>query len=146
MHLILPQGFDMIAYRIIIVDDEPCIRDSIVMYLENFGFEVVTAEDPTVCEALAQNHMCVQEQACGDIILVDQHMPNMTGIEFIERRVKRGCKGVLTQTALMSGYLSECEREKLDSLGCHYFEKPVALKTIKAWIEKVLQTENPCLH
>jgi CheY-like chemotaxis protein len=132
----------MNSYRIIIIDDEPCIRDSIVIYLEHLGFEVVAAEDPTVCEALAHDHPCVQEHACGDIILVDQHMPNMTGIEFIERRIKRGCKGVLRQTALMSGNLSGRDIEKLDSLGCHYFEKPVALTTIKAWIDNVIQHEN----
>jgi CheY-like chemotaxis protein len=136
----------MNSHRIIIVDDEPCIRDSIAMYLEGLGFEVIAAEDPTVCEALAHDHTCVREEACGDIILVDQHMPHMTGVEFIERRVKRGCKAILKQTAVMSGSLSESDREKLDGLGCHYFEKPVALATIKAWIEKVLLNENPCLQ
>ena len=127
-------------------DDEPCIRDSIVMYLEDLGFEVVAAEDPTVCEALAHDHSCIQKQACGDIILVDQHILNMTGVEFIERRIKRGCKGVLTQTAIMSGNLSEHDRGKLDSLGCHYFEKPVALTTIKAWIDNVMQLEKALPH
>jgi CheY-like chemotaxis protein len=63
-------------YRILIVDDEPCLRDLGKMLLEAQGYEVRCAEDGF--EGLA-----ALKQSLPDIIISDLQMPNMNGFEFL---------------------------------------------------------------
>jgi CheY-like chemotaxis protein len=126
--------------RIIVIDDDVAIRELYTLYFEELGYQVVAAADPTVCESLLNAHNCQKNAPCGEIILVDMHMPKMTGLEFITRRVELGCKSVLKQTALLSGNLTDSDQDTLNRLGCHYFHKPVRMSQIHAWVESVMQT------
>ena len=63
-------------YRILIVDDEPSLRDLGKMLLEAQGYEVLCAEDGF--EGLA-----ALKQSLPDIIISDLRMPNMNGFEFL---------------------------------------------------------------
>lgn len=67
--------------RILIVDDEDYIRNLLVEILEGAGYEVLTAADGK--EALG-----ILEQHKVDLIMTDIIMPDMEGIEFINK-VKR---------------------------------------------------------
>ena len=63
--------------KILAIDDEPVIRDSIASYLEDSGFNVLQAGDGM--EGLA----LFREQA-PDLILLDLRMPEMDGLAFLE--------------------------------------------------------------
>jgi PAS domain S-box-containing protein len=63
--------------KILAIDDEPVIRDSIASYLEDSGFKVLQAGDGK--EGLS---LC-REQA-PDLILLDLRMPEMDGLAFLE--------------------------------------------------------------
>lgn len=63
-------------YRILIVDDEPSLRQLGKMLLEAQGYEVQCAEDGF--EGLA-----ALKQSLPDIIISDLRMPNMNGFEFL---------------------------------------------------------------
>lgn len=67
---------DLSHARILIIDDEDLIRQSIATYLEDSGFEVLQADDgPTGLQtAHAQNP---------DVILLDLRMPEMDGLEVL---------------------------------------------------------------
>lgn len=64
------------SYRILIVDDEPSLRQVGKMLLEAQGYEVHSASDGF--EALA-----TMKKALPDLIISDLRMPNMNGFEFL---------------------------------------------------------------
>jgi CheY-like chemotaxis protein len=63
-------------YRILLVDDEPDIRQVGTMLLASKGYEVLCAEDGF--EGLA-----APKRSLPDIIISDLRMPNMNGFEFL---------------------------------------------------------------
>lgn len=64
------------SYRLLVVDDEPSIRDLLQTSLSKEGYEVRVAKDGF--DALAQ-----MRGALPDVILTDLKMPNMSGFEFL---------------------------------------------------------------
>jgi CheY-like chemotaxis protein len=64
--------------RVLVVDDDPDIRETIASLLEDHGFEVFTARHGQ--DALAQLHAV----GAPDLILLDLLMPVMDGVEFIQ--------------------------------------------------------------
>jgi CheY-like chemotaxis protein len=63
-------------YRILVVDDEPLIRETSALVLTEQGYEIRTAGDGF--EALVE-----LRQALPDMIISDLSMPNMSGFEFL---------------------------------------------------------------
>lgn len=66
------------SYRIMVVDDEPRITDTVALVLQRHGYETATAYDGN--SALAQ---CSEFRP--DLLLTDVIMPGMDGIELSER-------------------------------------------------------------
>jgi CheY-like chemotaxis protein len=66
----------MNSHRILVVDDEPTIRDSMFMLLASVGYEVTTATDGL--DALLQ----LKTKTC-ELIISDLNMPKMSGFEFL---------------------------------------------------------------
>jgi CheY-like chemotaxis protein len=64
------------SHRILVVDDDPTIRDTAAVVLRSKGYEVRTAEDGF--DALLE-----LRRALPDIIISDLKMPNMSGFEFL---------------------------------------------------------------
>ncbi len=65
-------------HRIVVIDDEAAIRDSLKMILEYDGYECVLA--PSGQAGLA----CVEREA-PDLVFVDIKMPGMDGIEVLRK-------------------------------------------------------------
>jgi len=63
-------------YRILIVEDEPSLREVGKLLLEAQGYEVLCAED-------GFDGLLALKQALPDIIISDLLMPNMNGFEFL---------------------------------------------------------------
>ena len=63
-------------YRILLVDDDPMVLESMAMVLESDGYEVLTAKHGL--DALVQ-----LEHALPDIVISDLNMPEMSGFEFL---------------------------------------------------------------
>ena len=63
-------------FRILVVDDEPLIRETARMILEAEGYEVLTAAD-----GLEGLHSL--SKSLPDLIISDLNMPRMTGFEFL---------------------------------------------------------------
>ena len=64
--------------RLLVVDDEATQRDMLASILGRAGYEVLTAA--TGAEALAQ-----LEAGAFDLLLTDQRMPEMDGLELLDR-------------------------------------------------------------
>ena len=69
------------AHRILVAEDNPVMLDVIRFNLIRAGFEVVTARDGA--EAIA--HL---EQQQFDIVLLDNQMPGLTGVEVCQSSVR----------------------------------------------------------
>src|SRR3954462_1854461 len=64
--------------RILVIDDEAPIRDSLKMTLEYEGYEFIGA-------ATGQEGLALAEREAPDLVLLDVKMPGMDGIEGLGR-------------------------------------------------------------
>src|SRR5881396_1951500 len=64
--------------RILVIDDEAAIRDSLRMTLEYEGYEFVGA-------ATGQEGLALVERESPDLVLLDVKMPGMDGLEVLDR-------------------------------------------------------------
>jgi two-component system, NtrC family, nitrogen regulation response regulator NtrX len=64
--------------RILVIDDEAAIRDSLKMTLEYEGYEFVGA-------ATGQEGIALAEREAPDLVLLDVKMPGMDGLEVLDR-------------------------------------------------------------
>jgi two-component system nitrogen regulation response regulator NtrX len=68
----------MAKSRILVIDDEAAIRDSLRMTLEYEGYEFVGA-------ATGQEGLALAERETPDLVILDVKMPGMDGIEVLDR-------------------------------------------------------------
>ncbi|HQH26830.1 MAG TPA: response regulator, partial [Oligoflexia bacterium] len=116
---------------ILIVDDEGNIRALAASLLMKIGFSVFTASSGI--EAL---QMLRQNPEGFDLVVTDQTMPQMTGLELAVslRQIRPDLKIVL-----MSGYSDQITEERLQQCGISRFlPKPVAPAALTAAIHEVL--------
>jgi two-component system nitrogen regulation response regulator NtrX len=64
--------------RILVIDDEAAIRDSLRMTLEYEGYECLTA-------ATGQEGLALADREAPDLVLLDVKMPGMDGLEVLDR-------------------------------------------------------------
>src|SRR5215204_3047030 len=68
----------MAKSRILVIDDEAAIRDSLKMTLEYEGYEFIGA-------STGQEGLALAEREAPDLVLLDVKMPGMDGIEVLDR-------------------------------------------------------------
>jgi CheY-like chemotaxis protein len=92
---------------LLVVDDEERILSALRRTLRREGYRMVTSE--SVHEALE-----ILDARHVDLILSDQKMPGMSGLQFLEEAAKR-CPGAAR--VLITGWTEEIPPEKLAELG-----------------------------
>ena len=121
--------------KILIIDDDESVRDSLKWHLEDFGYEVLVAEDPTICPVY-YHEKCTAEDRCADVLFIDQNMPRMTGAEFIKMQAERGCKLPAKYKLIMAGAVTVDVKKLADPLGCQIFQKPFSLGDAEVFVLK----------
>lgn len=119
-------------YRLLVVDDEPAVRDLLQSSLSAQGYEVAVAEDGFA--ALAQ-----MRGALPDLIVTDLKMPNMSGFELlsiIHRRFPQ------IPAIAVSGEFQPA-LAPLGVLADAFFAKPVRFDELLAKIAQLLQEAPP---
>jgi len=109
--------------RIMVVDDEEDIRTMLAEYLINFGYTV------DVCKnGLDAWKSFAQAPDKWDMIITDQTMPGLTGVQLIPKvREKRPELPII----LCTGYSEVINREKIEELGINAFlHKPVTMNDL----------------
>lgn len=116
--------------RILIIEDEQSLRESLTDYLEQLGYEVI----PTggYCEALK-----VLDQYAYDCMLVDLNLPDGDGLKIIKLvRENDSPSGIL----IISARDTVAERiEGLDAGADDYLVKPFHLAEMSARVQSIIR-------
>ena len=114
----------------LVVDDEPELASLTAEALAGYGYDcTVCVGSPAALERFAEAPNDF------DVVITDQTMPVMTGIEFIERlRVLRPDVPVV----LASGHSEAVDAVRARELGITYLHKPVAPESLAAAIDAAL--------
>lgn len=113
---------------ILVIDDEPEMRTAVSESIKQLGHTVLTA--PSAEAALDKCHKPLA------LILVDNKMPGITGIEFLTEIRK---KGIRVPTILMSAYGSiQIAVEAMKAGASDYLVKPFSYDVLRTVIERAL--------
>jgi len=117
------------AARILVVEDEPGVRDFVRRGLLAGGYDAVTVEDgATALEVLAEQKF--------DLMITDIVMP---GIDGIALALKVGKDYPDLRVLMMTGYASERQRaHNLEALIHTVLAKPFSLKALLTAAEEAL--------
>jgi DNA-binding response OmpR family regulator len=117
------------AVRVLVVDDEPMVREVLARYLEQAGFAVSTAEDGE--EALTAFG---SEQP--DLVLLDLMLPRIDGFE-VFRRMRAGSSAPVI---MLTARGEETDRVVGLELGADdYVTKPFSPREVVARVQAVLR-------
>jgi two-component system response regulator MprA len=120
--------------RVLVVDDEPALRDALVRALRSEGYHVSSAEDGRgALERIGDEHP--------DLIVLDVLMPVMDGLEVARALRQRGDR---TPVLVLTARDSVSDRvEGLDAGADDYLVKPFALDELLARIRALLRRSTP---
>jgi len=119
-------------YRLLVIDDEPQIRDLFQSSLSTEGYEVRVANDGFA--ALAQ-----MRRALPDLIITDLKMPNMSGFEFLSVVHRRFPQ---IPTIAISGEF-QLAVEPLGVLADAFLAKPFRFEELLAKVAELLRDAPP---
>ena len=123
----------MTGARVLVVDDEPMVREVLARYLEQEGFAVDLAED-------GEQALAAYEAATPDLVLLDLMLPSIDGLEVFRRMRERQPVAVIMLTARGE----ETDRVVGLELGADdYVTKPFSPREVVARVRAVLRRSNP---
>ena len=121
--------------RIVIFDQDVESLDTLNYILSRQGHEVLCFAEPCICPIYTNNScQCSQQNACVDILLIENKMSKMSGLDFVRQQSIRGCKGVVRNKAIMSANWSPEEIEIAKTLGIKLFTKPIDFQQLFRWL------------
>ena len=124
------------ATSVLVVEDEPDIRDLVVFHLERESFQVRTAR--TGAEALRQ-----VKASATDLIILDLMLPELDGLE-VCRRLRRDPATSFIPVIMLTAKGDEVDRVVGLEIGADdYVTKPFSPKELVARIRAILRRSRP---
>ena len=122
--------------RVLVVDDDPMIRELNRLNLEHHGYDVDEAENGAVAVEKARAR-------CPDVILLDVQMPEMDGWATLDKL--RSIEALADiPVVMLTAMGSEANEEKARSLGVTSFVgKPVPVDDLARVLARVLARPAP---
>jgi DNA-binding response OmpR family regulator len=115
--------------RVLVVDDEPMVRDVLARYLAKEGFAVDTADD-------GEAALATFDRTSPDLVLLDLMLPRIDGLEVFRQIRDRGPAAVIMLTAKGE----ETDRVVGLELGADdYVTKPFSPREVVARVRAVLR-------
>lgn len=120
----------MTGKTVLVVDDEPSVREFVERALQHAGFDVTAAEDGNAAlQALSRQTF--------DLMLTDIVMPDLDGIALALKVAKDHPR---TKILMMSGYANQRQRaHNLDCLAHEVISKPFSLEEITQRVASALE-------
>ena len=114
---------------ILIVDDDPAIRDLLEATMEMAGYNCTLADN-------GESALSKLSQSPFDVVVTDINMPGITGIELAKQIVTRFSADII----VMTGQTKDYQYDKIINIGASDFvEKPFSIKEIVLRIQRVLR-------
>lgn len=117
--------------KALLIEDEEGCRTMMIELLSDYGIEVEAYRDPTLF--LKKTDTCPNV----DVILTDNQMPNMTGLDFLQRIDEMKCEIPSDNRAVISGDLTTSDFNKIKQLGVRFFHKPCSIDEIYDWLDEI---------
>ena len=116
--------------KILLIDDDEWIRDSLTLFFEGEGCRLVAFET-------AEEGMDALKKKSYDIIIADYKLPGMDGLEFF-RHLQKSHPNALK--ILITAYGSNGIVSKAFELGIHDFiDKPFTSATIESSLSRLIE-------
>ncbi len=125
----------------LLFEDNDFYREVMTEVLLEKNFQVAAYTDPTAFLSQKAACCCAASGPCADVMITDNQMPGMTGLEFLEHVRARGCKLPNDSTAIISGNWSKQDHAQALKLGCKIFHKPTSLDAILDWLDEATSTQ-----
>ncbi len=121
--------------EILVVDDEPGIRELMREILEEEGYEVRMAENGTRARAALDDKV-------PDLVLLDIWMPDVDGVTLLKEWRSQG--RLTMPVVMMSGHGTVHTAVEATRLGAFdYLEKPISYKHLLETVKKALASRKP---
>ncbi len=121
--------------EILVVDDEPGIRELMREILEEEGYEVRMAENGTRARAALDDNV-------PDLVLLDIWMPDVDGVTLLKEWRSQG--RLTMPVVMMSGHGTVHTAVEATRLGAFdYLEKPISYKHLLETVKKALASRKP---
>ena len=115
--------------KVLVIEDEPLIRDIYAEFLELLGHEADAAGDGR--EGLQRFDPLVHK-----VVVTDFLMPGLTGLEIAEAIRARSHT---TPVVLISGSAEQPDEARAEQAGLHFLRKPVSFAQFKATLAAVVE-------
>ena len=115
--------------KVLIIDDERPIRETLEMFLREKGYEVVTSGD-------GEGGLEAVRRERPEIVILDIRLPGMDGLEVL-RRIKEAGEGV--HVIVITAYHDAETTKQAMELGAYkYIHKPLDVDEFEGAIEKAV--------
>ncbi len=133
------------ARRVLVVDDDLCIRKGLRIRLEGAGYKVSTAENGT-------EGIMVFDENGADLIILDVRMPDIDGFEVCKSIKEKDDVPVIFLTGAQNRIVREYLPQLVDAVGGDYFlRKPFDARMLMKLVNEILKGDKspiftPALH
>ncbi|BDE17606.1 putative transcriptional regulator LuxR (chloroplast) [Galdieria partita] len=118
-------------YKLLVIDDELSVRQSLKKYLQEYNFEIILAKN--VSEAFS-----IINRISPDLIISDVILPGINGYEFL-KRIRKDIRFKLIPVILLSAKGMTEDRIKAYNIGCNsYLVKPIDPEELLSIINNIL--------
>jgi two-component system, OmpR family, response regulator ResD len=127
----------MDATRVLLVDDEPMVREVLARYLEREGYAVDVAED-------GEQALATYAATTPDLVLLDLMLPRIDGLEVFRRIRDGGRDDPRAAVIILTAKMDETDRIVGLELGADdYVTKPFSPREVVARVPAVLVARPP---
>ncbi len=120
--------------KALIFEDDELLQELLTRILTDEQFEVTAFSNPT--NFIAQCKRCHHRVSdpCFDVLITDNMMPSMSGIEFLEILKDVGCKLADHRKAICSGAWSADDLNRARKCSAKVFDKPYQMDELIQWV------------
>jgi len=124
--------------RVLVVEDDQTVLDLLGLHLRNAGYDVLAAAD-----AVVAGPRLLDRSQTVDLLIVDAHLPYMTGIDFVATVLADTTLPVIP-TIIITGYKDLAERARVLEVPCLMkpFSADEFLKLVKATVQAGAQVSD----
>ena len=115
--------------KLVAIDDNPESLELVSEALAREGLEIFTATDP-------ENGLDLIYREHPQIVLVDLVMPNLTGIDVLERTVE--FDPAIDVILMSAHYTTQSAVEAIRKGACDYMNKPISIDALRGRVDKLL--------